>query len=358
MELGPWYLGRRWRSSQRVSWAQRLPAPGAETRTLRGQDSLCSVSGLVVSNAARFGKWENCSVDLEAALGNSCWCWGEEAGLWGASHGSRKQGQASSFYNLPVSPVPPGGRAYQGCWQSRTVACKFVAKETKIGKVLVAQSPPTVCNPVDCSPPGSSVHGILQARILERVAFPFSRGSSRPTDLTSVSCRQSHQGKEVWGPASLSHSFMPAPRCPLADSTTQDPQRDLWWWEACHLLFCAKSYCTALSFFTALTRTQMWIHKGGFMQMRDSRDGSHVIRKACNEIGMLTGEKSSFQANWLLEKPSTIVVDTAQGQSGPHAAPTTPWGKGCLSRSRAREPEAQRNQLVRQGEVLAELLSS
>ena len=33
------------------------------------------------------------------------------------------------------------------------------------------------------------------------------------------------------------------------------------------------------------------------MQMRDSRDGSHVIRKACNEIGMLTGEKSSFQAN-------------------------------------------------------------
>ena len=42
-------------------------------------------------------------------------------------------------------------------------------------------SVPTLCDPVDCSPPGSSVHGILQARIVEWVAIPFSRGSSRPT---------------------------------------------------------------------------------------------------------------------------------------------------------------------------------
>ena len=41
--------------------------------------------------------------------------------------------------------------------------------------VLVAQSCPTLCNPMDCSPPGSSVHGILQARILEWVAISFSR---------------------------------------------------------------------------------------------------------------------------------------------------------------------------------------
>ena len=40
----------------------------------------------------------------------------------------------------------------------------------------VAQSCPTLCNPMDCSPAGSSVHGILQARILEWVAFPFSKG--------------------------------------------------------------------------------------------------------------------------------------------------------------------------------------
>ena len=44
--------------------------------------------------------------------------------------------------------------------------------------VLVTQLCPTLCNPIDCSPPGSSVHGILQARILEWVTIPFSRGSS------------------------------------------------------------------------------------------------------------------------------------------------------------------------------------
>ena len=45
-------------------------------------------------------------------------------------------------------------------------------------KVLVVQSCPTLCKLGDCSPPGSSVHGILQSRILEWVAIPFSRGSS------------------------------------------------------------------------------------------------------------------------------------------------------------------------------------
>ena len=53
--------------------------------------------------------------------------------------------------------------------------------------VLVAQSRPTLCNPMDCSPPGSSVHGILQARILEWIAIPFSRGSSGPRNWTGVS---------------------------------------------------------------------------------------------------------------------------------------------------------------------------
>ena len=43
---------------------------------------------------------------------------------------------------------------------------------------------PTLCNPMDCSPPGSSVHGIPQARILEQVAIPFSRGSSPLRDGT------------------------------------------------------------------------------------------------------------------------------------------------------------------------------
>ena len=53
--------------------------------------------------------------------------------------------------------------------------------------VLVAQSCMTLCNPMDCSPPGSSVHEILQTRILEWVAISLSRGSSRPRDQTQVS---------------------------------------------------------------------------------------------------------------------------------------------------------------------------
>ena len=45
-----------------------------------------------------------------------------------------------------------------------------------------------LCEPMDCGPPGSSVHGILQARILEWVAMPSSRGSSRPMGWSHISC--------------------------------------------------------------------------------------------------------------------------------------------------------------------------
>ena len=62
------------------------------------------------------------------------------------------------------------------------------AKKGWKGKVLVTQSCPTLCDPMDCSPPGFSVYGILQARMLEWVAIPFSRGSSQPRDWTQVSC--------------------------------------------------------------------------------------------------------------------------------------------------------------------------
>ena len=60
--------------------------------------------------------------------------------------------------------------------QSQTICCCLVAKLC-----------PALCNPMDYSPPDSSVHGILQARILEWIAIPFSRGSSRPRDQNPVS---------------------------------------------------------------------------------------------------------------------------------------------------------------------------
>ena len=53
---------------------------------------------------------------------------------------------------------------------------------------LVTQSCPTLCNPKDCSLPSSSVHAVLQARILEWVAISFSSGSSQLRDWTQVSC--------------------------------------------------------------------------------------------------------------------------------------------------------------------------
>ena len=55
-------------------------------------------------------------------------------------------------------------------------------------KVLVYQLSPTLCNTMNCTPPGSFVHGILQARTLEWVAIPFSRGYFWPRDQTQVSC--------------------------------------------------------------------------------------------------------------------------------------------------------------------------
>ena len=75
-----------------------------------------------------------------------------------------------TFYGLNICSLPPKFICWSPC------CC------------LIAKSHLTLCNPMDCSPPGSSFHGILQARILEWVAIPFSRGSSRRKDWTLVSC--------------------------------------------------------------------------------------------------------------------------------------------------------------------------
>ena len=64
--------------------------------------------------------------------------------------------------------------------------------QTKLGnvrvKLLVAQPSPILWDPMDCSPPGSSVHGISQARKQEWIATPFSRGSSWSEEPTQVFC--------------------------------------------------------------------------------------------------------------------------------------------------------------------------
>ena len=63
-------------------------------------------------------------------------------------------------------------------------SCNNLVMKWKEVEVLVTQSCLTLCNPMNCSLPDSSVHGILQARILKWVALPFARGSSQPRNWT------------------------------------------------------------------------------------------------------------------------------------------------------------------------------
>ena len=80
-----------------------------------------------------------------------------------------------------VSSVASFSHALQIEW--RDSPCTEIKSESE-----VAQSCPVLCDTMNCSLWGSSVHAIFQARVLEWVAFPFSRGSSWPRDQTRVSC--------------------------------------------------------------------------------------------------------------------------------------------------------------------------
>ena len=86
----------------------------------------------------------------------------------------------------------------------RLTIISFPIFYTFILLVIITQLCSALCDPMDYSPPGPSVVGILQARILEWVAIPFSRGSSQPTDqtwLSSISGRfycLSYQGSQLY----------------------------------------------------------------------------------------------------------------------------------------------------------------
>ena len=91
-------------------------------------------------------------------------------------------------------------------------------------KVLVAQSCPTLCNPMDYSLPGSSVHGMLQASILEWVAIPFSRGSSQPRERTQCLMFSTLAGRflttgATWEAPKVKRSQLKSCRC-MAKTTT------------------------------------------------------------------------------------------------------------------------------------------
>ena len=103
----------------------------------------------------------------------------------------------------PIDGSPPGSPV-PGILQARTLewvhTCQGIHFFVKSVKVLVTQSCPTLCDTMDCSPPGSSAHKILQTRIPEWVAIPFSRASFRSRAQTQVSCiHRDSLLSETWG---------------------------------------------------------------------------------------------------------------------------------------------------------------
>ena len=119
--------------------------------------------------------------------------------------GTKQKGQASNSSTAPQLPRPGSACSVghsQGLFLMGLPRLQYHGSCSRV-KVSVAYSCPAVCNPMDCSPLGSSVHGILQVRILEWVARSFSRGSSRPRGGIQVShiagrfYHVSHQGSPL-----------------------------------------------------------------------------------------------------------------------------------------------------------------
>ena len=96
---------------------------------------------------------------------------------WVAISFSRRSSQPSDL--ICISCVSCIGWWILYHWATREALCSDWSE--------VAQSCPTLCDPMDCKLPASSVHGIFQARVLEWVAISFSRRSSQPRDWTRVS---------------------------------------------------------------------------------------------------------------------------------------------------------------------------
>ena len=105
----------------------------------------------------------------------------------------------SGFPSTPPGDLPnPGIKLRSPALQAASLVAELLGKPiiantlynnlSIVKNTVCAKSCPTLCDPMDCSQPGSSVLGIFQSRILEQGAISYSRGSSQPRDQTCVSC--------------------------------------------------------------------------------------------------------------------------------------------------------------------------
>ena len=138
---------------------------------------------------------------------HSCWIWSQKDQLWSSNKARHSKGHCDDYgkvrivcENYKTGPrtniswicvfiqdfnLPKGTQKYIA--KSNLSNAKPIYFKWSEVKVLVTQPCLTICSPMDCSFPGSSVHRILQARILEWVAISNSRGSSQPREQTWVS---------------------------------------------------------------------------------------------------------------------------------------------------------------------------
>ena len=124
-----------------------------------------------------------------------CSCWVAPSCLFATPASSVHgilQARVLEWVAMPSSrgSSPPRDGTHISCI-SRWILYHWATREAhlllQLALCLAAQLCPALCDPMDCSPPGSSVHGILQARILEWVTTLSSRGSFQPRDWTQVS---------------------------------------------------------------------------------------------------------------------------------------------------------------------------
>ena len=109
--------------------------------------------------------------------------------MWHFS-GSHRTGQTSGAHRLTITRMPPslGTHAAGAAFSLKTSGSQLCVPRVLSVRAQPLQLHPTLYNPIEWSLPGSSVHGILQARTLEGVALPSSRGSFPPRAWTHVPC--------------------------------------------------------------------------------------------------------------------------------------------------------------------------